>query len=170
MSHENLKNFVSGSREKQDGEAKGNRPEPYDTGHSPIKFVNGEFVCFERGIVKPQFEVGSQEYQRNLFIEYERTFGRGRAFDLTHDLGGANYVPGTDSEKKFHEKYGSNLKEEYQEFSGRIRSFLSRGTKEDCEEMINELSEFRKRHPGLYSDVATKDPSVPKKKFEIKKD
>ncbi len=132
-------------------------------GHPPIEYIDGNYACPERGLVRPEFDIGPEEYHRKLFIEYERTFGRGQAKFLTH--GGANYIPGTDSEKKFNEKFGPNVIEEYREFSNKIRFLLYRGKREDCEDMIIKLGEFRNRHPNLYSDV--KDLNAPKKKFKI---
>jgi len=143
-----------------------NNPERSDKeieGHPPIQFIEGKYICLERGLVSPEFDIGPEEYHRKLFIEYERTFGRGEAKHLTH--GGANYLPGTDSEERFNKKYGPNLVEEYQKFASQIRGLLFNGEKEKCDNMMKELGEFRRKHPNLYSDVV--DPNRPKKKFEI---
>ena len=135
-------------------------------GHPPIKYIDGRYICPERGWVRPEFSVGPEEYHRNLFIEYERTFGRGLAKDLSHGpLGFPSYMDDPDFEKKFNEEYGQNLKEEYRELSSKSVGYMCNGSKKVCENTIKELKEYRRKHPKMYSDVL--DPNVPKKKFQI---
>jgi hypothetical protein len=131
-------------------------------GHPPIRYEDGQYICPERGRVRPEFPIGKEEYHRRLFIEYERTFGRGWAKYITH--GGGQYIPGTESEKKFNESYGEKAIEEYRELQNTI-PLMNLGTKKQCEEAIAKIIEYRRKHPGLYADVV--DPNAPKKKFEI---
>jgi len=133
-------------------------------GHPPIKYINGKYICPERGVVNPEFNIGPKKYQRDLFIEYERTFGRGQSKFLTH--GGAIFVIAeTNSEKEFNKNYGENLVKEYKEFSDSISNLLYRGDQNTCEDTINKLKQYRRNHSELYSDV--KDLNASKKKFQI---
>ncbi|MFC1645027.1 hypothetical protein ACFL08_03300 [Patescibacteria group bacterium] len=130
-------------------------------GHDPIKYDDGVYICPKRGEVVPQFPIGSEDYHRNLFIEYERTFGRGNAKFITH--GQKGYISGTESETTFFNKYGEGVIDEYRELTG-LTTAMNRGTQEQCEDGIRKLREYRKKHSGLYSDVK---PAGPKKKFII---
>lgn len=131
-------------------------------GHPPIRYENEGFICPERGRVVPEFRVGPEEYHRQLFIEYERTFGRGKAKYITH--GNGAYVPGTESEKQFNERYGKGVLEEYSKLTG-VVPLMNIGNEEQCHEAIEELKDYRRRHPGLYDDIV--DINAPKKKFKI---
>lgn len=146
---------------KEDAE-KTNEDNP--KGYLPIRYENGQYICPERGVVRPEFPIGEEEYHRNLFIEYERTFGRGNAKDTTHSYGYPKYIPGTDSEKDFFERYGDGVIEEYRELQNAI-PLMKFGTKEQCEEAIAKIREYRRKHSGLYSDMV--DPDAPKKTFRI---
>jgi hypothetical protein len=132
-------------------------------GYDPIKYEDGKFICPERGEIRPQFPVGNEEHQISLFIEYERTFGRGLAKDVTHSSGTPKYISGTKSEKDFFKRYGDGVIDEYKKLSSLV-GLMGIGSQEACEEGIGELREYRKRHPALYSDIK---PKGPKKKFSI---
>lgn len=76
-----------------------------------------------------------------------------------HSSSGPKYIPGTDSERAFFERFGENVIEEYKALSSKIGLML-RGTQQECEEMIVKLRAYRHKHRGLYSDV--KEPGEKK--------
>lgn len=145
--------FIREDKEKEKDEPRG---------YYPIRYENGQYICPERGVVRPQFPVGKEEYHRNLFIEYERTFGRGNAKYVTH--GGGPYIKGTDSETRFNERYGEGAIEEYHDLQNVI-PLMNFGTREKCEEAIEKIKEYRRKHLALYKDVV--NPDAPKKTFRI---
>lgn len=137
------------------------RKDSIPKGHAPIQYVDGKYICPERGLVVPQFQIGPESYQRDLFIEYERSFGRGIAKDITHGivplpLGAHQMISGL---------YGENPIEEYRAISGKAIGLMARGSQEDVGSMIQEIRKYRAKHSGLYNDV--KDPNAPKKTFKI---
>jgi len=115
-------------------------------GYLPMQIVrkeDGKLYLPDGTEVLPNIPVGPEEYHLRLFIEYERTFGRGNAKYATH-FGEGNPIE--------EQKYGQGFIEEYHDLAYRYGSIAVRGNAEDAEAMIRELEAYRKRHPGLYED------------------
>jgi len=99
--------------------------------------------------LKPDFEVGSERWQIDLFIEYERTFGRGKAFEITHQITEESQNP------EMLSKYGGNsILNEFEYFASLVPNIVAvKENKEAAPKFIHRLREFRKRYPLLYEDA-----------------
>lgn len=89
--------------------------------------------------VLPNIAVGPEDHHLRLFVEYERTFGRGKAKYLTH----------SGMEEK-------DFVREYHELAERHGQIAVRGSPEEIEKFIHDLENYRKKHPELYEDVKQK--------------
>lgn len=133
-------------------------------GHPPLVFVERDLFRTPKGdVVKSEWPIGSESYHRELFIEYERTFGRGMAKDITHGLG---FIPiPSDLKPKI-----KMLQKEYWEMAGRIRNLSLSGSEEIVRQEIQKIKEYRSKFPELYLDVKTDvdKPSTFNIRFEKK--
>ncbi|MDP2704269.1 MAG: hypothetical protein Q8P01_03520 [bacterium] len=139
--------------------------ETLDHGYQPLEYREGEFYTPEGNLVRPMYQIGHEEWHRQLFIEYERTFGRGNAFDITHQAMGKMPVT-AEGQKIFFEKYGKDVRTAYNKLTRAI-PLMGRGSQEQCETFIQGLKEYRRSHTALYEDKP--GLSKPKKMFEIQK-
>lgn len=109
-------------------------PEPSKTieGYPPLKLIRRESEIWTedgRRLI-PHFKIGPQQYHVDLFVEYERTFGRGKAFAVTHNpISGGIYA---------------DARKEHQELAGLMASTVSRGTEEECQAFIERIKDYRK--------------------------
>ena len=116
-------------------------------GYPPMQIVrkeDGKLYLPDGTEVLPSIPIGSEEHHLRLFIEYERTFGRGNAKYVTH-FGEGNPIE--------EQKYGEGFIEEYHDLAYRYGLIATRGSAKDVEIMIRELVAYRKRHPNLYEDA-----------------
>jgi hypothetical protein len=100
----------------------------------------------------PDFEVGQERHQIDLFIEYERTFGRGRAFEATHTPLRPNVDPRVKAKI-----YGAadpfSIQFDWQKISKLIKEPVKSGTPAQARELIQRIRDFRKKYPNLYDDA-----------------
>ena len=125
-------------------------------GYSPLRFKNGQWFFPDGRVANPSFSVGKEEHHRELFVEYERSFGRGNAFDVTHAHLGTF---GLSSEKK-------EAIAEYQVFASQAPPLIHGGSKEQVVEIIQRIKDFRGKFPWLYVDAT--DEAAPSKTFKIR--
>lgn len=102
------------------------------------------FLTPEGQEVTSQFDIGPASHHQQVFIEYERTFGRGKAKEETHKEG------------------QSLIRTEYRALASFATYMMLASTNEEAVAYIERLATFRSNHPELYSDAAQ-----PKKKFSI---
>ncbi len=116
-------------------------------GHPPLTLIRreGEIFTEDGRRLMSDFKIGPEQHHIDLFCEYERTFGRGKAFAITHHpISGGIYA---------------DARKEYQELTGLIASTVFRGTKEECEKFIERIKGYRDKHPALFGDVEINRPS-----------
>ncbi len=130
-------------------------------GHPPLVYLEGQLFRTSTGqIVKSEWPLGPQSFHKDLFIEYERTFGRGLAKDITHGLGFSS----TPANLKGHV---DKLQKEYEEIAININSISFSGYEQDVKEEIQKIREYRAKYPDLYIDVVDELTGHPKIKFTI---
>lgn len=117
-------------------------------GHPALRLERREGEIYTEDGLKliPDFKIGPEQHHLDAFIEYERTFGRGKAYAITHNPGGVN------------PKYES-AKKEYPEFAGTVSATIGIGTKEECETLLAAITRFRNQYPELFDDVAENNPA-----------
>jgi hypothetical protein len=97
---------------------------------------------------EPDFKVGPDQRQIDLFIEYERTFGRGKAFEITHQTSAESQKP------EVLERYGGpTMLSHFEHLSQDVP--LITGDIENAsyaEKYIKQLQKFRTDYPKLYED------------------
>ncbi len=110
---------------------------PNASGHTRV-FID------EKGTrIIPNFKVGPEEHHRELFVWYERAFGRGMAGCLTH-------IPPTNL--KIRSRIGSGFVEDYRLISCRAASAMADGTRQKTEDVIAAIKKFVKKYPDLYQE------------------
>ena len=133
-------------------------------GHPPLEHVKGRvFKTPEGTFVRSMYELGSEEYHAELFIEYERTFGRGMAKSVTHGGPVAGYPL---REELRQPGVQHRLQAEWAGNGARSANLMRSGSAEEVRENIQWLKDYRARYPGLYDDVP--DPGAPKPKISWK--
>lgn len=124
-------------------------------GYQALRFESGSWFFPDGRLAAPDFSIGPEEYHRELFIEYERSFGRGKAKDVTHaQLGSV-----------FPVAYKEAIKA-YQPISSKAPSLMNMGSREQVQRAIQEIKDFRRKFYWLYDDV--KKETEPKKTFRIR--
>ncbi|OGI82636.1 hypothetical protein A3I95_01355 [Candidatus Nomurabacteria bacterium RIFCSPLOWO2_02_FULL_44_12] len=97
---------------------------------------------------EPDFEVVAKSEAIALFVEYERTFGRGKAFEITHQ---------TTAESRSLEvlsKYGGHsVVTEFEKFAYLVPIVTRSGEAAIANRIIGELKDFRRKYPLLYEDA-----------------
>jgi hypothetical protein len=92
-----------------------------------------EFSGFNSVVSK--FDLGPEKYHTDIFIEYERTFGRSYA---------AN-------DKQHHAEVGDNaMSHEYRAIALKAVPLMLNATEDEAKEIIEEIREFRRKHPEVY--------------------
>lgn len=121
-----------------------------DPGYLPMQISRvGDKLQLPDGTgVLPNISVGPKHHHLELFIEYERTFGRGQAKYLTHASGIET--------PKLVAKYGAGFRAEYLQLAAE-HSGVYQGTEEEVAAYIEKLLAYRMRHPKLYEDAKPKD-------------
>ncbi len=124
-------------------------------GYKPLEleYRDNHLWMADGTLFQPDFEVGSERHQIDLFIEYERSFGRGRAFEATHKPRVGNIDP-----RIAKEFYGSienyhSIPRDWDKIRFRIAEIVKSGTPEEARELIKKIREFRRKYPTLYSDA-----------------
>lgn len=131
-------------------------------GHPPLVFVENNLFRTPKGdLVRPEWPIGPKSYHRELFIEYERTFGRGMAKDISHDLGFSKIPFSLKSQINI-------LQQEYRDIAGRIGYLSFSGSEEDVKREIQKIKEYRSKFPELYEDVDRMEKPKVEIKFETK--
>ncbi len=116
-------------------------------GHPALEltYKEGSYYLPHGAVLIPDFGIGPEEHQKRVFVEYERTFGRGLAFDITH----RSFV-----DPRVYLKYGGfDLVNDYLKIANNIRPIALNGTKDEADEVINKIKDFRRKYSALYSDV-----------------
>jgi hypothetical protein len=118
------------------------------------------FITPDGKPVTSQFDLGGGDHHRKLFIEYERSFGRGEAFLATHPgPGGARLVPNDWPQRK------KDIFNGYMPLAEKAARMMRHGTEEDVAIFIAELRAYRQKFPEIYEDAqSAKRP----KTFRIK--
>ena len=130
-------------------------------GHPPLIHVKGRVFKTPEGThVRSMYELGPEEYHAGLFIEYERTFGRGMAKVITHGGPISGYPLREELRKPDVQR---RLQAEWARNGARSANLMRAGTAEEVRENIQWLKDYRARYPGLYDDVP--DPDAPKPKI-----
>lgn len=117
-----------------------------------LEYRDGHLWMPDGTMLEPDFLVGIERHQIDLFIEYERSFGRGRAFMVTHGILRIQDPRIMIRDFGSTENYFSLMKE-YESIANEISALTSSGSQEDCLVMIERIKEFRKKCPNLYSDA-----------------
>jgi hypothetical protein len=108
-----------------------------------------------------QFDLGPEPHHQTAFIEYERTFGRGKAFGITHDDGyHRRPFPGQP------ERLEHRAVERYKPLAANARYMMLRATQEQVTAFVEQLSCFRCDFQELYDDV--REAKRPAKTFVMK--
>lgn len=128
-----------------------NKPElPIETfnpkGHPSLVYIDGQLFKTQEGdVVKAEWALGPEKFHKDLFIEYERTFGRGLAKAITHGI----ELPMSSSIKQNLNK----LQKEYAKLASNITRISFSGTEQEVRDEIQKIREYRAKYPDLYTDV-----------------
>ena len=112
---------------------------------------DGNIYTPEGILIKPDHYVGPEKWHKQMFIEYERTFGRGLAKRETHIEANAMSAARRVFERKYGEGYG-NLMEDYRKIMNEYFKAMEDGP-EKAEEIKSKIQGFRRHYPKLYKDV-----------------
>jgi hypothetical protein len=125
--------------------------EEVDPGYKPIdlEYRDGHFWMPNGVRFDPDFKVIPEPNRIALFIEYERTFGRGKAFEITHEITEESRNP------EVIEKYGGyDMKVYFDKFSYSVPIVTEGGGDEEmAQKLIKQLKEFRLKFSQLYEDA-----------------
>ena len=115
-------------------------------GHPPLEVHRDEDALrlASGDLLEPTIPVGPEEHHILLFVEYERTFGRGHAKYITHEE-----VHETETGIQ---TYGAGYLDEYRQLASDY-STAARGTEAEVHAFITRLDDYRAAHPKLYEDV-----------------
>ncbi len=124
-------------------------PENVDNppGYPPLRIQrrDGRLWLDNGNLLEPTIPIGPEDHHIKVFVEYERSFGRGQAKYITHSselYDQPNMV----------ELYGEGFGEEYRQLAEDYGA-AAYGTPQLAEEYINRVKEYRLKHPRLYEDV-----------------
>jgi len=92
--------------------------------------------------VVPNVMVGPERHHAELFIWYERAFGRGMAGNLIH------FPPSACTHIR--KKIGPNYVEDYHSLSSHAAPVMQNGSKKQAEKMIAAIKDFVLKYPCLY--------------------
>lgn len=131
-----------------------------DPGYTPLQIErrDGKLWLPNGTLLIPSIEVGTEGYHLDLFIEYERTFGRGNAKLATH-LGEENGLT--------EELYGADFITEWKELATAYGQAARTPDPQLTQQVIQRFKEYRLKHPNLYHDKAEKEAPIPEKRIKI---
>ncbi|GEM_PF-2124532 len=134
-------------------------------GYQPLEldFRDGHYWLPDGSMLEPNFIIGPSVCHKELFIEYERTFGRGTARDVTHSPRIGPHVLNTQILLPYG---GHNILDDYDAIRRSISEVTSRGTEEEARNLIVKIKEFRRKYPKLYDDS---DEEINKFKYQKKR-
>jgi len=123
-------------------------------GYKPLELTyrDGHLWMSNGTRFEPDFPVGSERWQIDLFIEYERTFGRGKAFEITH----SPLRPALDPRilKKFYNGIDpSEIQFEWKRIVAQMKRIVVSGTESETKELVEKIKDFRKKYLFLYDDA-----------------
>ncbi len=123
------------------------QPEVVVDGYEPlqVEWREGRMYRADGIEVVPNIPVGKEVYHHKLFIEYERTFGRGNAKFITHMYLYEDYHP------QLIELYGAGFLDEYRDLRDRYTG-MTYAAEPEVNKYIEELNQYRKRHSRLYTE------------------
>lgn len=132
-------------------------------GHPSLIYKDGHFwfpefdrVHGTRIHATPNMKIGPEEYHRDLFIEYERTFGRGRAYNFTHE-----FIPSIHEIRKEYGEEAEQFLDDYHNLANEYSRVVGKkGSRKKTEELIKKIKDYRKKYPWLYGDVEDSDDSI----------
>ncbi|HEY4498842.1 MAG TPA: hypothetical protein VJH94_02130 [Candidatus Paceibacterota bacterium] len=139
-------------KESSENPENGKQPEPQEKkhieGHPPLELERkGEEIWTTDGRkLIPDFEIGPEHHHIDLFVEYERTFGRGKAYDITH-VDNRNVHPRL-LVARIH----------YHQLAYAAPTVIKGGTKAECENLIARIREYRDKYPDLFDDIDANNP------------
>ena len=119
-------------------------------GYKPIQleYREGHFWLPDGVMFQPDFEISPNPESIALFVEYERTFGRGKAFEITHQTTEESRQQG------ILEKYGGReMLSRFKRFAQLVPIVTLSGEKKNVEKLIKELKDFRREYSALYEDA-----------------
>jgi hypothetical protein len=119
-------------------------------GHEPMDYKDGRWYLPGNELAQLDFNIGPEKHNRAVFKEYERTFGRGFAYDVTHRTRQNSIYK--NERKNIEEKREEEILSEYNRLRGATVFFSD---KEKSDRMIEELRNFRRSYPELYIDVSS---------------
>ena len=99
------------------------------------------FINEKGARIIPNIRVGPEQHHRELFVWYERAFGRGRAGYLTHFAEG---------NPKARSLIGPRFAEDYYAIASKAAAPMAGGTKQRAEEVVEAIKEYVKKYPLLY--------------------
>ncbi len=112
-----------------------------------LEYRDGKLFTTEGVRFIPDFPIGMEQHHIDLFVEYERTFGRGGANYYTHvDMNMAQVL-------KLEKNYGQGFRSAYRTLAKKTAPIVLNGNKEQTDQLIEELRDYRKKYPKLYEDV-----------------
>ena len=123
----------------------------FDPGYKPIKleYKEGHFWLQNGVRFEPDFELINEPKRIALFIEYERTFGRGKAFEITHKTTEESRRP--EVIKKYN---GQDIISVFERFSYIVPMVtMGGGDSALIEKLMLQLKNFRNEHTLLYEDA-----------------
>ena len=120
-------------------------------GYKPLEleYHDGHLWMSDGVRFDPDFPVGPERWQIDLFIEYERTFGRGKAFEITHGITEESQDP------EIVKRYGGDsMIYDFQELAFLVPNAVAlTENKSSAKGLTRRLREFRKKYPQLYEDA-----------------
>lgn len=123
---------------------------------------DGQIYTSDGIVVTPNHYVGLEPWHKGMFIDYERTFGRGIAKIETHNTRGER------NPELLDRRYGpgyAGVREDYQSIEQEYGQIMRSGSPEEAERIKQRLQEFRNKYPRLYQDVP--NPNKPKPSVRI---
>lgn len=102
------------------------------------------FINSEGSRIIPNVNVGPEQHHRELFLWYERAFGRGWAGIWTHEPMLAS--PET------RQQIGLNFSNDYRAVSSVAAPAMASGSKERVEEAIEAIKGYVRKYPNLYRE------------------
>lgn len=140
--------------EKENGQEEYLNPK----GHPPLELEwrEGHYWFPDGSMLDPDFPIGPEPYHKELFVEYERSFGRGIANYITHS---PRFGPKVLHSSRLYPYGGHQLLDDYDECRRVIAQTTLSGNENEVRALIEKIREFRRKYPKLYDDAKTEEKS-----------
>jgi|SRR3989344_7524874 len=111
-----------------------------------LEFRDGHFWFPDGTLATPDVEIGLEEYHRQLFIEYEISFGRGKAKFMTH-----SGMPGQQI-LSLHGEAAMSYLSDYQTIASEYVKLIKNGSQAEIRILTSKIKEYREKYPWLYEE------------------